>query len=227
MLVNSASDRSGDALVAEFAASYLAEPRTNESPDTAAVSGDSLLRLRRHLELGEVRERGETAVGTTELDDGAVEIHVVADDMPLLVEAVLGTLDAAGLTIAVNDHPILSVRRDGDGRIVGIDGPALRRTGAGAAESWISVTTGPAPGCDIDRLRSEIGAALVRAQAVDLDSDRIQARLAVLAERFSDDDEDADIVSWFAIRDNFLAVGYREARAGEGGLGVWRDATTA
>ncbi|NLG45132.1 NAD-glutamate dehydrogenase domain-containing protein, partial [Gordonia sp. (in: high G+C Gram-positive bacteria)] len=42
-----------------------------------------------------------------------------------------------------------------------------------------------------------------------------------------DDDEDADIVSWFAIRDNFLAVGYREARAGEGGLGVWRDATTA
>lgn len=48
-----------------------------------------------------------------------------------------------------------------------------------------------------------------------------------LAEQFSDDDEDADVLSWFAVRDNFLAVGYREARAGGGGFGVWRDGATA
>ena len=218
--MNDAPDGSGDDIAAEFASFYFPE-----SPDAAEVSGDSWSRLRRHMTLGETREPGETAVGTTELDDGSIEVQVVADDIPLLVGSVLTVLDEAGLTIAANDHPILAVRRDGDGRIEGIDEPAAGPGGRDDAESWISVTTGPAPGCDTDRLRSEIGGALVRAQAVDGDTDEIARRLSDLAEALSDD-EDADLLSWFAVRDHFLPVGYREALPGRGGLGVWRDATT-
>ncbi|MBM7368445.1 NAD-glutamate dehydrogenase [Gordonia hydrophobica] len=220
--MNGSSDRPDDDLAAEFAAFYFPE-----SPDTTEVSGDSWSRLARHLALGDVREAGETSVGTTELDDGSVEVQVVADDIPLLVEAVLAVIDAAGLTITANEHPILAVRRDGDGRIVGLEESAPGVGGGPAAESWISVTTGPAGGCDTDLLRADIGGALVRAGAVHVDGAQIARRLSDLTESISDDDEDADLLSWFAIRDNFLAVGYREAGPGPGGLGVWRDAATS
>ncbi|EGD55580.1 NAD-glutamate dehydrogenase [Gordonia neofelifaecis] len=216
-----------DVSVTQFAAYYF-----SEIPDETSVSGESWDRLERHLRLGETREPGEMSVGTTELTDGSIQIQIVADDIPLLVEAVLAVLDSRGLTIVANDHPVLAVRRDEEGRLSGVD-DAAPIDEVDAAESWISVTTDVASGIDTDALCTHIGAALVRAQAVHADSAAIGRRLARLAESLSADDEDADILSWFAVRDNFVAVGYRSVdgsgdatAAADAELGVWRDPRT-
>ncbi|KJR09780.1 NAD-glutamate dehydrogenase [Gordonia sihwensis] len=206
----------------EFAAYYFPD-----FSDGAAVASSAWDRLERHLRLGEVREPGETAVATTDLPDGSIQIQIVADDAPLLVESTLAVLDSRGLTIVANDHPVLAVRRDDQGRIVGLDDVVVVGGDEAGAESWISVTTAPASGVDGDELCADVGAALTRAQAVHADAAQIHRRLLSFADALSADDEDADLLSWFATRDNFLPVGARTAGGhAENGLGVWRDPDT-
>ncbi|MGB3603450.1 MAG: NAD-glutamate dehydrogenase domain-containing protein [Gordonia sp. (in: high G+C Gram-positive bacteria)] len=167
---------------------------------------------------GELRKPGEPLVDTAKLADGSIRVQIVADDIPLLVESVLAVLDGLRLTIVTNTHPVRSLRRDDAGRISD-DGVARN-------ESWISIETAPASDCDIDQLGIDIAAALARAQSVHADTPGIHRALSDLAELLSADDEDADILSWFATRDNFLPVGYRTA-GDTTGLGVWRHTRVA
>ncbi|WP_347954505.1 NAD-glutamate dehydrogenase [Gordonia aichiensis] len=218
--MNDSPDRSTVALAAEFAAYYFPEFGAAEPMPESAWE-----RLDRHLDLGEFRAPGEASVATTAMPDGSVEIQVVADDMPLLVEAVLAVLDVHALVIETTEHPVLAVRRDDDGALVSLEDAVPADGSEPGAESWISITTAPASAVDLDALRGEIGAALVRARAVHADTAEIHRRLAALVESLSGEPEDAALVEWFAARENFLPVGYRSADA-DTGLGVWRDART-
>ncbi len=64
---------------------------------------------------------GQALVEVVIDEGGAVEIVVVNDDMPMLVEAVLATVEAHDLTIGRMDHPVMPVQRDSGGRLEAID----------------------------------------------------------------------------------------------------------
>lgn len=70
---------------------------------------------------------------------GAVAVaEIVTDDMPFLVESVLAALTLAGRTARRLLHPVVRVRRDASGRLLGMDD-------AGAAESMMRVEIAPTP----------------------------------------------------------------------------------
>ena len=61
--------------------------------------------MRRHIEVAGRREPGTTTVEVTSTASGNLEIVIVADDMPLLVEAVLATVESWALTVGGIDQP--------------------------------------------------------------------------------------------------------------------------
>jgi len=65
-------------------------------------------------------------------------IEIVNDDMPFLLDSVMGELTEQGLEIRLVAHPILSIERDRLGTLVGFhgDGPAI---GAARRESFIHI----------------------------------------------------------------------------------------
>ncbi len=64
-------------------------------------------------------------------------IEVINDDMPFLVDSVLGCLDRAGQQVLLFIHPIVRVRRDQDGRRTGIE--AKPGAGDAIAESVLHI----------------------------------------------------------------------------------------
>ncbi|HWK76015.1 MAG TPA: NAD-glutamate dehydrogenase [Povalibacter sp.] len=89
-----------------------------------------------------VRRRGRPAVRVFNTDpgtDGWSSTHsiveVVVDDMPFLVDSLGMVLNQAGLTIHLMVHPIISVRRDGAGRLVEL-GDGANGKGKFTVESW-------------------------------------------------------------------------------------------
>ena len=99
-------------------------PRTSSASSTA--TGGSV----QHRRPGEVKIRvfnpapsaGEGAVGWT---DTKTVIDIVTDDMPSLVDSVIGALTMQNVTVHRVLHPILISRRDAERR------PAGRRRGIG------------------------------------------------------------------------------------------------
>jgi glutamate dehydrogenase len=70
---------------------------------------------------------------------GAVAVaEIVTDDMPFLVESVLAALTLAGRTVRRLLHPVVRVKRDASGRLLGLDE-------AGTAESMMHVEIAPTP----------------------------------------------------------------------------------
>lgn len=113
---------------------------------TQRAPGQSLVHL--------ANSRGPRSHNWTSLD-------VVTDDMPHLVDAVVGTLTSHGITVYRVLHPIMSVRRDRGGQLVDVLGCAVgtpgQRTTPGQ-ESWMHL--------NIERLndaeRGEVIQAAVR-----------------------------------------------------------------
>src|SRR5215831_19499709 len=67
-------------------------------------------------------------------------LEVVNDDMPFLVDSVMGELNQRGLEISLVLHPIFTVERDRDGRLVAFKG--VQPPGSGALrESFIHIHT--------------------------------------------------------------------------------------
>jgi glutamate dehydrogenase len=64
-------------------------------------------------------------------------IEIVNDDMPFLVDSVMGELNERGIEIHLVAHPILSVERDAQGRLMRLDAEA--RTGNLFRESFIHI----------------------------------------------------------------------------------------
>ncbi|WP_439032585.1 NAD-glutamate dehydrogenase [Gordonia terrae] len=192
-------------------------------------------RVVRHLDVVRTRTPGRPLVEVTADDRGGVEIVVVNDDMPMLVEAVLATVEAHDLTIDQMDHPVVPVRRDPDGNLETIDDAADADW-----ESWILVRGLAAhPGSDIEPLRADLSDVISRVADVDADAPRMRAQLSACATDLStmplpdasgisgtERHEYAELLEWFA-GNHFHPLGYSRVWAdgsedGAARRGVWR-----
>jgi glutamate dehydrogenase len=188
-------------------------------------------RLVRHLALGRVRSPGDFAVGVTALDGDVLEVQVVAEDAPLLVQTVLTVLDAHKLPVASIDHPILPVVRDGDGIARAIGDDATDDLGEKSVdESWITVRAYAVGRDGAEEVRDAIARAIGLLSAVTRDNAAIRETMlglrdAKLASAGLAQDEYRALIEWIATGSNFHLVGYAPGDGGAG-LGVWSDPQT-
>ena len=83
----------------------------------------------------------------------ALVVEIVNDDMPFLVDSVMGEISDRHLDVGLVAHPVFGVRRNGS-KLVGIDSPDIAD---GKRESFIHIHL--APGTD-ERARGELTSAL-------------------------------------------------------------------
>ncbi|MGC4964076.1 NAD-glutamate dehydrogenase [Gordonia sp. DT101] len=224
------------AIARYFSSSSAARPAA--SPDLDRFSSEQVDRVRRHLDVAYRRDPGERLVDIVASRSGGVEVVVVNDDMPLLVEAVLATVEAHELVVTRIDHPMLPVIRDDDGTLSAF-GDDEEPT---AVESWIFVVAlSQQPDFDLAALRSDVLEVIGRVADVDRDVDRMRTGLTELAVECAavqesgatglpagERQEYARLLEWFA-GNHFLPLGYARAPADGAALtdrlGVWRTDT--
>ncbi|MDL9938536.1 NAD-glutamate dehydrogenase [Gordonia sp. ABSL1-1] len=212
--------------------------RVDQSAATDDVAADVVLS---HLDAASPRHVGDALIKVVVSDTGLVDIMVVVDDMPLLVEAVLATVEAHGLTVEQMHHPLLPAHRDDDGHLRDI-----ADTQAGIWESWILVEALSARSdVDADRLRSGLHEVVRRVGDVDHDASAMRAQLDICAADLAripadastgltdaDRAEYAELLNWLSVN-HFHVLGYLRtpaartpdsdaAEPGTDALGVWR-----
>jgi len=185
----------------------------------------------RHLELGTRRKPGETIVQVFNPDaerDGFECSHTVimfvTDDTPFLVDSMGIVINQSQLATHFIAHPVLTVRRDANGRIKAIEDEAVDHDGA-SNESWqfyeVDRETDPAR---LETLRERVTTALadVRSATADWMEMRRKAReIATHLESNVPDLPSTDVLEarqlleW--MEDNhFTFLGYREYRLKRG-----------
>ncbi|MFT4126957.1 MAG: NAD-glutamate dehydrogenase [Gordonia sp. (in: high G+C Gram-positive bacteria)] len=184
----------------------------------AAVDLGDTDRIRHHLTLAARRRPGTSIVEVAAGATGDTEIAIVTDDMPLLVEAVLATVEAHGLSVVRIDHPVMTVTRTDDGDLTAID-----EAGGGLTESWISLSalTIRSTTTDAGGLATALRTVIARVADVDEDVDDMRAQLTARAAEAAPE-EAARLLAWLA-GSHFVPLGY----ASVGGpddrrLGIWR-----
>jgi glutamate dehydrogenase len=92
------------------------------------------------------REPGRPRVSVLDVGPGATGhlaevtvVEVLNDNMPFLVDSVMGELTESGLSIRLVLHPILAVKRDAVGRLDRLDGIAVPRAPHETQESLIHI----------------------------------------------------------------------------------------
>jgi glutamate dehydrogenase len=166
-------------------------------------------------------------------------IEIVNDDMPFLVDSVMGELAEQGLTVRLMAHPVLAVERDRDGRLTAFRG-GVAVNGA-ARESFIYIHVDPvadaqrraAVADQIEMVLGEVRVAVADWQAMQT---RVSDAIAQLKDRppplpVAEISEAIHFVEWL-LADNFTFIGMRDyvlTADGEGlepvsdsGLGVLR-----
>jgi glutamate dehydrogenase len=83
-----------------------------------------------------VRVRGEPPDGG---HAGASVVEILNDDMPFLVDSVMGELQARGLSVRQLLHPIFKTQRDEAGRLEAVLGPGDQSWSDGRQESYIAI----------------------------------------------------------------------------------------
>ncbi|HEX3843338.1 MAG TPA: NAD-glutamate dehydrogenase [Steroidobacteraceae bacterium] len=191
----------------------------------AALAGAA----RSHLELGWRRAQGQSRVRIFNPDpqrDGFESPHtlvqIVTDDKPFLVDSVGIAFDRAGLAMHLIVHPVLEVRRDGRGRLVGLgtNGGEPERT-----ESWelyeVDRQTDPAA---IERLRHDIESTLTDVTLAVEDWPAMRDRVRSLVADLERDPpplppeeitEARQLLEWMEER-HFVFLGYRHYRLERG-----------
>ncbi len=232
---------------------YFRQVATEDQPRSPR---DVLSIIDRHWRVGQHRGPGEVKIrafnppaapdGAAGWSDTRTVIDIVNDDMPFLVESVIGMLTSANLTVHRVLHPILISQRDAAGELVEITG----ESGLGVEspftvrESWMHVL--------IDRLsdaeRAEaiedvLRHALADVRAVVHDGGALTGAAAAVAAELRNTfsprsaqevSETADFLYWL-ISGNMTFLGYhryeRRGRTGDEplspvdgtGLGILRD----
>jgi glutamate dehydrogenase len=168
-------------------------------------------------------------------------IEIVNDDMPFLLDSVMGEIQARGLPVHLALHPILTVDRDADGRLRTIAPPGAAGDGKAGRESYIVVLSAPLNQAAADELAATLGDILGEVRLAVEDWRAMRARLAAAIDGLSGPDADeADearaFLRWIG-DDHFTFLGMRELRldgdAAQGelvtvpgsGLGLLRDPT--
>jgi glutamate dehydrogenase len=173
-----------------------------------------------HLALGRRRRPGQTLVRVASPDlerDGWYSrrsvLLVVTDDAPFLVDTVRMVLDRNGLGIHLLVHPMLDVRRDDDGCIVGLG----ESTGDGTpiVEAWTQVEIDRCDDAAADWLEAEVRAVVDDVHRVVSDFPTMRSRLAA----FGDVDP---LLSWLAA-EHFVFLGAASYDLSASGELVVRD----
>ena len=207
-----------------------------------------------HRRLAQNRELGRAAIRVfnptrhnDEWSGTATVIDIVNDDMPGLVDAVVGALTSMGATVHRVLHPIVAVRRDGP-QLTEVLGESQRGVDPPDAvrESWIHVLIDRLSDAErAEALEAALAGALEDVRAIVADAPALMLSLSAASRelrwtpspRPADEvAEAADLLDWLAAGSLSL-LGYRrdqlgtdqyagELRAVPGtGLGILRDAS--
>ena len=117
--------------------------------DAGEDPGEAVATVRAHRSLARLRVPGQpvTAVlgggsaGAGAIDPERVQVLVVTEDMPFLIDSVIAELSRTGLTVHRVVHPVVTVRRDADGALLEVLADARPDDGAPGtlAESWMNL----------------------------------------------------------------------------------------
>ncbi len=177
--------------------------------------------------------------GTSRL--GAVSIiEIVNDDMPFLLDSVLGELGEQAVDVRLVVHPILTVERDARGKLVGFHG-AKPASGAAARESFIHIHIGRIDDARCTELARALTQVLGDVRLGVQDWQAMRARVGEAVAGLKDNppplplEETAEAIQFleWLLANNFTFLGVRdyalpgetsevEARF-ETGLGILRD----
>ncbi|MGH8482647.1 MAG: NAD-glutamate dehydrogenase, partial [Nevskiaceae bacterium] len=192
-----------------------------------------------HFALARARKPGELLVEVLPPADaqahgraGFATVRTAAEDMPFLYDSIGMAVRAAGVSIDWTVHPVLRVRRDGDGTLTEVSG--LGGTGLGGdPESLIHIEcealAGPEAYPALEaRLREMVGELRQCVQ----DYRAMRARVAALVERLDTVPEAADAAEFREAQEflrwldegRFTFLGYSESRIAESGFEDLRDA---
>ncbi|AYJ52058.1 NAD-glutamate dehydrogenase [Rhodococcus sp. P1Y] len=124
----------------EIEAAYFAHVDLADRGNTITSAEQYVFRL--HLQLAARRIQGNANVRLHVPDESNTatgpSLQIVTDDMPLLVESVVSGLSRLGVSVTEIIHPILSVTREHDGRLVDVGSSAPGT----ARESWMHLQLG-------------------------------------------------------------------------------------
>ncbi|BEU98911.1 NAD-glutamate dehydrogenase [Novosphingobium olei] len=180
-------------LASRFAASLLpAEKADFDSQRLAEAARFAMIAA--HRRRGSEASMAIESVGGSETSARYLRIAVVNDDMPFLVDSITATIAAQGLSIDRLVHPVVAVRRDGDGHLVALpdgDAPGESR------ESIVYLETERADAKARRDLTSALAATLDDVHAAVADWPRMQAAMQEDARRLADP-EGAALLRWLA-----------------------------
>ncbi len=246
MIVRSLANQTGDGLAARFAKQLFNEVDAAEfenygTGDLIAFAADAFDSFRQ-------RRQGEPKIVLRQRFAGKTEflvIDLVNDDMPFLLDSVLGGLRDLGLVPELVAHPIFEVRRDEKGILTALDAAAPVPNGI-PRESFIHLQIrklGPQPpAAEIEKALRRV---LSDVKRIVSDFPAMAARLNRIIEQFEKspppataetNSESLAFLRWL-LADNFIFLGLREyGYAGdqehgqliprpELGLGLLRDSS--
>ena len=184
---------------ANFLSSILAD-RLAEAmlPGEAPFEGDGLVEAARFtVTAANTRQTGKPAICIESVSGPAGErfmrLALINDDMPFLVDSIASTIAAHGLAIDRLIHPVMPVRRDGQGALVEI----VAGNGAGEKrESMVYIETSRADARQRRELERALQATLADVRAAVQDWPRMQEVMAADADSCGDS-EGAALLRWF------------------------------
>ncbi len=221
------------------------------APEDQPRSADDIAQIvARHRKVADSRQPGQVRIrsynppaGSDGWGGTSTVIDIVNDDMPFLVDSVIGAITAAGITVHRVLHPILAVKRDPDGALLEVVGESLVHADHSdvLSESWMHLLIDRLTDTDrITGLEEQLRVALATVRTVvgDTPAMSAQAREAAAEIRtsaaagastsggapHSEIDEAADLLDWMA-SGNVIFLGHRRrATAPAGGTdGVATD----
>ncbi|NOU02954.1 MAG: glutamate dehydrogenase [Novosphingobium sp.] len=199
-------------------------------PGDAPFSADGLARAADFLLAAAAQRSGsDTALAIESVSGSASErfmrIAVINDDMPFLVDSIAATIAAHGLAIDRLIHPVVPVRRDGEGRLTAIvEGDAAGEK----RESMVYLEMQRGDARQRRRIEQALQATMADVRVAVGDWPRLQAAMAADADACTDS-EGAALLRWF--KDGMLTqlghVTRHRDGSQEGALGICRKSAKA
>ncbi len=225
----------GERLTRE-AVEYLAQLFDDAHADELSGIGlqDFLFGAHAIWQASETRPAEAQHIGLRDMTDAQgkglarLSLEIVGSDMPFLVDSVMGEINAQGLKALAMFHPIVSCRRDNEGRRV--------QSGAEARESYIWVHLDPLDSSRRNALLSGIEATLADVRAAVADFPAMQARLreatrelqnAATPAPASEQAESVDFLTWLTERFTFLGAREQSYTRGADGKMIEGDPVVA
>jgi glutamate dehydrogenase len=218
-IVQSLSRQTGDDLAARFAKHLFnevdaAEFETYGASDLVAFASDAFESIRQR-EPGEPKiVLGKRVAGETEL----LAVDIVNDDMPFLLDSVLGALRELGLVPELVAHPVFEIRRSREGMLTALQ-PAVALPNGLPRESFIHLQIrklGPQPPPPV--IERALANVLNDVKTVVSDFAAITARLKLAIDEFEQkpppataetNSESVAFLRWLSAN-NFIFLGVRE-----------------